>query len=126
MGNRVLKAEKRNTGATNLAGTTVGEDAIEADGLKPYERMVLKSVVFYTAGTIASLEIIMWDKANNERAGKIGGSGASEQTWAGNFEVPQDAEGNSFQVRVVTTGQSAHVSHLNMHATIERVAREGH
>lgn len=109
-----LKATGRTTDGSEFDGTTEGTDRVVPGKLFD-ARYVLTSVVFYTAGTIADLEIIFWDPINDERAGKIGGSGASEQTWSGELEVPLCSDGEtSMEVRVITTTQSVHLAKLEI------------
>lgn len=114
-----LTAKGRTTDGSEFDGTEDGVDRVVPGTLSGNQRYHLTSVVFSSpAGTIANLEIILWDVTRNERAGKIGGSASSEQTWGTDYRVPVDEAGISNEVRVITTTQSVHLAKLKIEGRV--------
>ena len=114
-------AKGRTEDGAEFDGTTEGFDRV-APGRMTDARYILTSVVFHTAGTISDLEVILWDGANNERAGLLlggGGSSAAEQTYATAIELPVDENGNSYEVRVISSTQSVALAKISIDGHVE-------
>lgn len=122
MTQRNVSARGYTDDGSEFDGTTQGVDRVAPGPMTGQKRYILTSVVFRTVGgTISNLEIILWDAKLGARVGKIGGAALSEQTWGGKFVVPVDDDGNSNEVRVVTSDQSVHPAYLTIDGFVDTV-----
>lgn len=113
-----LSAEGRTTDGSEFDGTDEGVDRV-VPGLQKLRLFYhLTSVTFRTEGIITNLEIILWDPDRDERVALVDTGRSSEQTWAGDLRVPKNANGNSCEVRVITTGQTVALALLRIDGKI--------